>query len=253
MLDLRKGRTILPNTGVFCVPPLPTNSQKWKSGFFEGYGEGLPPYFHHHSSTNCPQTAVTTAMLIITGKWRQNHLAMGSRQPGVQHSNPLSTKAFPEENSTWCSRGQHFPGCVSPTPRASSSSSSTHPNCPIKAQPHAPPRQQAVSYLGQLHIWKGRNWNGYSGYILSCLSGDWDWRQPCLCVCARVCVHVCIVFACLREVSIPNKTKFLPLKRKDIQNQCFSKCVPQNMCYKQRCPLVLFPKTKLNHLTLSWL
>lgn len=78
MLDLRKGRTILPNTGVFCVPPLPTNSQKWKSGFFEGYGEGLPPYFHHHSSTNCPQTAVTTAMLIITGKWRQNHLAMGS-------------------------------------------------------------------------------------------------------------------------------------------------------------------------------
>lgn len=73
---------------------------------------------------------------------------MGSRQPGVQHSSPLSSKGFPQENSTWCSLGQHFPGWLSPTPRASFSSSS-HPNCPIKEQP----RQQWRSYLrAALHL-----------------------------------------------------------------------------------------------------
>ena len=53
-----------------------------------------------------------------------------------------------------------------------------------------------------------------------------------------VCVYVCmfqIVLACLHEVSTTNKTKFLLFKKEAIRKPCFSKYVPQNMCYKQKC------------------
>lgn len=50
-------------------------------------------------------------------------------------------------------------------------------------------------------------------------------------MCVSLCVHQ-IVLACSCAVSIPNKTKFLPLKRESIQRQCFSKYGLQN---KQKC------------------
>lgn len=67
-----------------------------------------------------------------------------------------------------------------------------------------------------------------------------------------VCVSVVyqLVLACLPEVSITNKTKFLPLKKEGIQKECFSKYVPQHLCCKQKCSLVLFSNTELNHLKL---
>ena len=64
-----------------------------------------------------------------------------------------------------------------------------------------------------------------------------------------LCVYQ-LVLACLHEVSITNKTKFLPLKKEGIQKQCFSKYVPQHLCYKHKCSLVLFLNTELNNLKL---
>lgn len=150
----------------FRVPPLPPIVRNGKQVLLRGLWEGFPLVAITTGSTNCPHTAVTIAVLIITGKWGSNHLAMGSRPPGAQHSSPPSSKGFPEENSTGRSLAQHFPGCLSPAPSASSSSS-THPHCPIKEQPRSPPRWQLRSYLRAAS--KGRELER-SRHLLSCLS-----------------------------------------------------------------------------------
>lgn len=144
-------------------------------GVWERASHLLPSPQFHKLSPHC-STAVTIAVLIITGKWRPNHLAMGSRPPGVQHSHPPSSKGFAEENSTGRSLGQHFPGCLSPTPSASSSSS-THPNCPIKEQPPYP--TQAATKVIPLGSFKGKRTGKVWIPPLLPIS-DWGPRLACL-------------------------------------------------------------------------
>lgn len=50
----------------------------------------------------------------------------------------------------------------------------------------------------------------------------------------------------------PRKKKF-SLWREKVSKGSFSKFVPQNMCYKQRCHLLLLPKTELNLKLIPWL
>lgn len=158
---------------------------------------------------------------------------MGSRPPGAQHSNPLSSKGFPGENSTGRSLGQHFPGCLSPTPSASSSFSSSFPptlTAPLKSSPRTPPRQQLRSYLWAAS--KGRELER-SRYLLSCLS---QIEARGLYACESDCSY-------MPAWSFHPGKKFLPLKRESMQRQCFSKYVPQtiksrNALY-QRLSLIL--------------
>lgn len=225
---------VLLNTGIFQGSSFSTNSQKWEAGFAEGLGEGLPTCCHHHSNTNCPQTAVTIAVLIITGKWRPNHLAMRSKPPGAQHSNPLSSKGFPEENSTGHSLGQHF----SWLPITHSQCFlllflllSTHPNCPIKEQPQDP--TQAATKVKSLGSFKGKRTGKVWIPPLLPIS-DWGPRL--------VCVWIRLFLICPHEVSILEK-KFLPLKRESMQGQCFSNYVPPTIIGRdalyQRLSLIL--------------
>ena len=156
---------------------------------------------------------------------------MGSRQPGVQQSNPLSSKGFPEENSTWCPLGQRFPGCLSSVPRASSSS--THPNCLTREQqspsPVSHPGSNYCHSSGQLRIWRGRELkrvisdtssSAYLGIEAGGILG-------CLCVCLwffSLFLHAYMKFPSQtkQNSSLWRKKVF---KRSASLNMCHSTCV----------------------------
>lgn len=185
-----------------------------------------------------PRTAVTTAMLIITGKRRPSHLAMGSRQPGVQHSNPLSSKGFPEENSTWCSLGQGFPGRLAPTPELPPLPPTLA--APFKSSPWAPPRQQLRPELQAASHLEGTS---------RPLQGLWETSSPTSLVieAGGRCVSACMGLFSRAPGKFPSWTK----QNSSLWGEKVSKgSATLNMGgrerHKQKCSSASLPETELN-------